>query len=174
MKNFLKTYKSTIILLLAIIIGAIVGIIFKEKANVLSPFGDIFLNLMFIVIVPLIFLSITTSISKMKQPKRLGKIMITIIVIFVVTSLIAVLVGVFTTFSTKLVDPEDGELIRQSLQTNEEIASEETEDISILQRTVNVLTVNDFSKLLSKSNLIALIVVSIIVGIAINMAGEKV
>ena len=71
MKNFLKTYKSIIILLVAIIIGAIVGIVFKEKAAILSPFGDIFLNLMFIVIVPLIFLSITTSITKMKQPKRL-------------------------------------------------------------------------------------------------------
>ena len=57
----------------AIIIGAIVGIAFKEKAAVLKPFGDIFLNLLFVVIVPLIFLSITTSIAKIKQPKRLGK-----------------------------------------------------------------------------------------------------
>ena len=45
MKNFLKTYKSVIILLAAIIIGAIVGIVFNEKAAVLSPFGDIFLIL---------------------------------------------------------------------------------------------------------------------------------
>ena len=63
MKKFLKTYKSVIILLAAIIIGAIVGIAFKEKAAVLKPFGDIFLNLLFVVIVPLIFLSITTSIA---------------------------------------------------------------------------------------------------------------
>ena len=47
MKKFFKNYKSTIILLFAIIIGAIVGIIFKEKAAVLSPLGDLFLNLMF-------------------------------------------------------------------------------------------------------------------------------
>ena len=47
MKKFFKNYKSTIILLFAIIIGAIVGIIFKEKAVVLSPLGDLFLNLMF-------------------------------------------------------------------------------------------------------------------------------
>ena len=49
MKKFLKTYKSVIILLAAIIIGAIVGIAFKEKAAVLKPFGDIFLNLLFVV-----------------------------------------------------------------------------------------------------------------------------
>ena len=59
MKKFFKTYKSIIILLAAIVIGAIVGIVFKEKAAILSPLGDIFLNLMFVIIVPLIFLSIS-------------------------------------------------------------------------------------------------------------------
>ena len=87
MKNFLKTYKSVIILLAAIIIGAIVGIAFGEKAAVLSPLGDIFLNLLFVTIVPLVFLSITTSISRIKQPKRLGKILITIIVLFAGTTI---------------------------------------------------------------------------------------
>lgn len=174
MKNFLKTYKSIIILLVAIIIGAIVGIVFKEKAAVLSPFGDIFLNLMFIVIVPLIFLSITTSITKMKQPKRLGKIMITIITIFVITSLVAVFVGILTTYSFKLINTEDGELIKSTLENEVDSESDEEEDdASILQRTVDALTVNDFSKLFSKSNIIALIVVSILVGIAMNMAGES-
>ena len=46
MKSFFKNYKQTIILLASIIIGAIVGLIFKEDAKVLSPFGDIFINLM--------------------------------------------------------------------------------------------------------------------------------
>ncbi len=173
MKNFLKTYRSIIILLVAIIIGAIVGIAFKEKAAVLSPLGDIFLNLMFIVIVPLIFLSITTSITKMKQPKRLGKIMITIIATFVITSLVAVFVGVLTTYSFKLVNTEDGERIKSSLEEEASVLEENEDDTSILQRTVDTLTVNDFSKLFSKSNIIALIVVSILVGIAINMTGER-
>lgn len=173
MKKFFKTYKSIIILLVAIIIGAIIGIVFKEKAAILSPFGDIFLNLMFIIIVPLIFLSITTSITKMKQPKRLGKIMITIITTFVVTSLVAVFVGVFTTYSFKLVTPEDGELIKSTLENNVTSEEQSDEEMTILQRTVNTLTVNDFSELFSKSNIIALIVVSILVGIAINMTGKK-
>lgn len=172
MKNFLKTYKSVIILLAAIIIGAIVGIVFKEKAAVLSPLGDIFLNLMFIIIVPLIFLSITTSISKMKQPKRLGKIMFTIIAMFVVTSLVAVIVGIAVTYPIKLVNTDDGELIKASLQ-EESGETVEEDDQTILARTVDVLTVNDFSKLLSKNNIIALIVFSLLFGIAMKMAGEK-
>lgn len=172
MKNFLKTYKSTIILLAAIIVGAIVGIVFGEKAAILSPLGDVFLNLLFVAIIPLIFVSITVSISKMKQPKRLGKIMLTIVGVFIFTSLVAVLIGLLSTYSFNLVETEDGEQIRASLETEEE-ADTQSEDVSFLERTVSVLTVNDFSGLLSKNNLIALLVVSLLVGLAINMSGEK-
>ena len=74
MKNFVKNYKSTLILLGSIILGTIIGLIFKEKATILSPFGYFFINLLLVIIVPLIFLTLTTSIGKMKQPKRIGKI----------------------------------------------------------------------------------------------------
>lgn len=173
MKNFFKTYKSTIILLAAIIVGAIVGIVFGEKAAVLSPLGDVFLNLMFIAIVPLIFVSVSTSIAKMKQPKRLGKIMVTIVIVFVITSLVAVLVGLASTYSFKLVEAEDGEQIKASLEDVDETESEPEEDLSILERTVSVLTVNDFQNLLSKNSIIAILVVAILVGLAINMSGDK-
>ena len=174
MKKFFKTYKSIIILLAAIVIGAIVGIVFKEKAAILSPLGDIFLNLMFVIIVPLIFLSISTSIAKMKQPKRLGKIMITIVAMFIVTSIVAVFVGIAVAYPIKLVNSEDGEKIRSSLEEKniDENISEEEEQ-TILSRTVEAITVNDFSKLLSKDNIIAIIVFSVLFGIAINMTGEK-
>lgn len=172
MKKFLSNYRSTIILLVAIIVGAIVGIIFQEKATILSPLGDIFLNLLLVIIVPLIFLTITTSITKMKTPKRLGKIMITIICIFLVTSIIAVLIGFASTYFIRLVNPEDGEQIRQSLEGNEKMEDDQ-EDMTIMDRTVSLLTVNDFSKLLSKDNIIAILVFSIMCGLAINMTGEK-
>ncbi|MFQ9264620.1 MAG: dicarboxylate/amino acid:cation symporter [Clostridia bacterium] len=175
MKKFLSNYKSTIILLVAIIVGSIVGVIFKEKATILSPLGDLFLNLLLVIIVPLIFLNITTAISKMKQPKRLGKIIGSIILVFVITSIIAVLVGFASTYFVKLINTEDGEQIRATLQETEDTSSDDTseEEMTIADRTVKLLTVNDFSKLLSKDNIIALLVFSIIVGIAINMSGEK-
>ena len=174
MKKFLSNYKSTIILLVAIIVGSIIGIIFKEKATILSPLGDLFLNLLLVIIIPLIFLNITTAISKMKQPKRIGKIIGSVLLVFVITSVIAVLIGFASTYFIKLVNTEDGEKIKASLKevtTTEETDSED--DITIADRTVKLLTVNDFSKLFSKDNIIALLVFSIIVGIAINMSGEK-
>ena len=151
MKKFLSNYKSTIILLVAIIVGAIVGIIFQEKATILSPFGDLFLNLLLVIIIPLIFLTITTSIAKMKTPKRLGKIMITIVGVFIFTSIIAVLIGFASTYFVKLVEPEDGETIRASMEETTEEKETEEEEMSIADRTVNLLTVNDFLKLLSKT-----------------------
>lgn len=174
MKKFLSNYKSTIILLVAIIVGSIIGIIFKEKATILSPLGDLFLNLLLVIIIPLIFLNITTAISKMKQPKRIGKIIGSILLVFIITSIIAVLIGFASTYFIKLVNTEDGEKIKASLEevtTTEETDSED--DMTIADRTVKLLTVNDFSKLFSKDNIIALLVFSIIVGIAINMSGEK-
>ena len=172
MKKFLSNYKSTIILLVAIIVGAIIGIVFKEKATILKPLGDIFLNLLLVIIVPLVFLTITTSISKMKTPKRIGKIMAAIIGVFIVTSILAVFIGFASTYFIKLVNPEDGEVIRATLQEEAEEASED-EDVTIADRTVELLTVNDFSKLLSRDHIIALLIMSIICGIATNMAGEK-
>ena len=172
MKKFLSNYKSTIILLVAIIVGSIVGIVFKEKATILSPLGDIFLNLLLVIIVPLIFLNITTAISKMKQPKRLGKIIVSIIVVFLITSIVAVLLGFASTYFVKLVNTEDGEQIKASLEKTVE-DEEEAEEMTIADRTVRLLTVNDFSKLFSKDNIIALLIFSIMVGIAINMSGEK-
>ncbi|MEG1506518.1 MAG: dicarboxylate/amino acid:cation symporter [Bacilli bacterium] len=169
MKKFLKNYKSTIILLSAVVIGAIAGIIFKDKAVIVKPLGDLFLNLLLVVIVPLIFFTITASISKMKQPKRLSKILFSILGMFIVTSIVAVLVGFISTSVVNLVKSEDTNTIKEVFTDTKE----ETIELNLLERTVSALSVNDFPLLLSKTNMIALIVISILFGIAVNMAGAK-
>ena len=169
MKKFIKNYKSTIILMAAIIIGAIVGLIFGEKATILSPLGDLFINLLLVIIVPLIFLTLTTSIGKMKQPKRLGKIITSIFIVFIITSLVSVLIGIAST-RFNLIENQD----KSSIQTilDDEV-SVEKEDLNILERTVNTISTDDFVLILSRDNMIALIVFSILVGISISIAKEK-
>lgn len=170
MKKIWSNYKQTIILLGSLIIGAIIGLIFGEKASILSPFGDLFMNLMFVIIVPLIFLTITTSIAKIKQPKRLGKVITTIFGIFIITTLVSVIIGLITTFSFELVNPKDSQAIIQTLDTNTK--TEEVE-LNILQRTVSAISVSDFTDILSKNNIIALVIVSILIGLAIAKVGEE-
>ena len=173
MKTFLANYKQTLILLASIIIGAIAGIVFGEKVTVLAPFGDLFLNLLLVIIVPLIFLTITTSIAKISQPKRLGKILGTTVLVFIIMSLVAVLVGMLVTYPIKLVNIEERKKIHTALDTTLEATTETDEDMTLLSRFLSALTVNDFSKLLSRDNLLAIIVFAILFGIAIKRSGEK-
>ena len=173
MKTFLANYKQTLILLASIIIGAIAGIVFGEKVTVLAPFGDLFLNLLLVIIVPLIFLTITTSIAKISQPKRLGKILGTTVLVFIIMSLVAVIIGMLVTYPIKLVNVEDSAKIQSSLNATAESTSETDEDMTLLSRFLSALTVNDFSKLLSRDNLLAIIVFAILFGVAIKSSGEK-
>lgn len=169
--KFLKNYKSMIILLVFIIVGAIVGLIWGEDVSVLKPLGDLFLNMLLVVIVPLIFLSISTAIYRMKQPKRMGKILVTTFIVFLVTSIVAVMIGVVSTYSNRLVNVDDGEVIKEQLDINDNDESEVS--LNALEKFVEMTSVNDFAKLLSRDNMIALIVMSILVGFAMNMAGDK-
>ena len=169
MKKIIKNYKSTVILPGSAIVGTICGLIFKEKAEIVKPLGDLFLNLLLVIIVPLIFFTITSSISKMNEKKRLSKILISTIVIFLITSFVAVLFGFLTTAKINLVNPENTEAIKEVFDNT----VEEGVELNILERTVSVLSTNSFAGLLSTSNLVALIVMSVLFGIAINKTGEK-
>ena len=165
--KFIKNYKSTLILLLSIIIGAIIGLIFGSKATILKPLGDIFINLLFVVIVPLIFLTITSSIIKMDSPKRLGKIMSRIVITFIIMSLMASLIGIVVTKNVNLVEKNNSDLIGL-LDENSVVDN----DLSLLERTASLLTVSDFNLLLSKDSIIPLLLISIIFGLALRSASN--
>lgn len=168
MKKIIKTYKQSIILIGSLIIGTIIGLVFKEKATVLEPLGTLFINMLLVVVVPLIFLSITTSIGKIDKPKRVGKILRSIIIVFVFTSLVSVIIGL-TSLKIRLVDSGDAKKITALLDETSEIS----DDASVLEKLVDSVSTNDFVNLLSKNNILALIVISILSGLAINKSGEK-
>ena len=106
----------------------------------------------------------------MKQPKRIGKILGAIVAVFIVTSLVSVLVGIATTKSFKLVNTQDEGLIKEVLNTEE---ATEAESVNFLERTISTISVGDFAKILTRDNMIALIVFSILIGISINISKEK-
>ena len=170
MQKVLKNYKNSVLLLIAIIIGTVCGLVFKENCEIVKPLGDLFLNLLLVIIVPLIFFTITSSIAKMREPKRLSKILLSIVSVFIITAIIAVLVGFISTTFVNLVNPSDTEAIKSAFVDD---VADTSEDLSILERTVNALSVDDFASLLSRQNIIALVVMSILIGIAINRVGEK-
>ncbi len=170
MKSFWNNYKSSIILLGAILIGGVVGVVMGQDAVVFKPVGDLFLNLLFMTLVPLVFFSVTSAISNMGEMKRLGKILKNIVLVFATTAIIAAIVGIIGVLiinPTKGLDPSMfSDLMKNATE------SADSEKVGLLQQLVNTVTVSDFKDLLSKSNMLQLIIFSILVGIATVMAGD--
>ncbi|MBU5211340.1 dicarboxylate/amino acid:cation symporter [Heyndrickxia oleronia] len=171
MGRLLSNYKSTFLLLFSIIIGGVAGVVFGSKATIVKPFGDLFLNLMFTIIVPLVFFSIASAIANMSGMKRLGKIMGGIFLVFVITALISAILGYI---GAVIVDP----LKNTDVSSIKSIMSDpgtdsNAEDVTFLGQLVKTFTVSDFSELFSKSNMLQLIVFSILFGLATAMVGDK-
>ncbi|WP_066500980.1 dicarboxylate/amino acid:cation symporter [Abyssisolibacter fermentans] len=158
-KTVFQSYKSLILLLMGIIAGCIVGLIYGEKATVLKPFGQIFLNLMFTAVVPLVFFSLSSSIAKMSNMKRLGKILRNTLLIFIVTGLIA---SAFIIAVVTIVPPADG--------VNIEMGSyEQPEQMNLLDQVVKAITVSDFNLILSKGAMLPLIIFAIAFGYCVSL-----
>lgn len=168
--KILKNYLQTILLVVAVIIGGVFGTLFPEQVMVVKPLGTLFINLIFMIIVPLIFFSISSSIAKMKHPKRLGKIMKWALIVFVVTSVLSVTIGLISTYIYKPLSDTDMELITNEMMLEEE---GETSELNGIEQFVASITVDDFSKLLSKNSILPLIVFSVLFGISAVLVGEK-
>lgn len=163
-KSIFQNYKPLILLLSGIAIGTIVGLIFKEKAVVLKPFGELFLNMMFTAVVPLVFFSLSSSIAKMTNMKRLGKILSHTMIIFIVTAIIA---SIFIIAVVTIVPPADGVNIDFG-------GYEEPESFSFLDQVVAAVSVEDFADILSKNAMLPLIIFSIAIGYCISFVSKDV
>lgn len=162
MAKKLKAYRFPLILLASIIIGSIIGLIFGEKASVIKPLGDLFLNLLFMIVVPLVFFSISSAVANMDSMKRLGKIMGSMLSVFIITGIIASL----TMLVAVLIFP-----VGSGVDIPMEII-EDTEMLSLSDQLVNTFTVPDFVNLFSRKHMLALIVFSVLLGIATGLTGE--
>lgn len=161
--KFWGNYGSSILLLLGIIVGSIVGVILGEKAMILSPIGDIFLNLMFTIVVPMVFISISTAVGNMLNMKRLGKILGSLMAIFIGTGIVAailifVVVNIFPPAVGAKIVLSSGNMGTPSSAAN---------------LIVNSLTVNDFSGLFSRKNMLPIIIASIGFGFSVSVCGGE-
>ncbi len=161
----LKNYMSTILLLSGIIIGGICGVVFGPEASVVKPLGDLFLNLIFVLVVPLVFFSIASALCAMKRNNMIGKVLGTTVAVFAVMSLVA---GVLAYIVFTVTNPFEG--VAAAAAGNAVAAAEK---MGLGATLVNALSVNDLPLLLTKSNLLPLIVFAAIFGIATASAGEK-
>lgn len=160
-KSFWDQYKLPILLLGGIAVGSILGIISPAAGKFVKPVGDIFLNLLFTIVVPLVFVSIASAVGSMMNMKRLGKILGSTILTFLATGAIA---GVCVLTWVNIFSPSAG--------TNIQMGEAEMGEMqSAADMLVNSLTVSDFPDLLSRSNMLPLIVFAIIFGFCVSACG---
>jgi Na+/H+-dicarboxylate symporter len=156
----LRAYRSSIILLSALLLGGLFGGLLPELAIKLKPIGQIFLNLLFMIIVPLVAVSVMSSIAHMTDLKKLGAILVSIMAVSIV---MAIIPSVGVVLLALAYDPAQG--VTLDLANTVDAASGSMDFVSLL-------TTNDFVGLLSKSNILALIIMSVIGGVAIGQSGE--
>ena len=160
--ELLKSYRFPIILVCSIAIGSIIGLVFGQQAQVLKPLGDIFLNLMFTAVVPLVFVTISSAVGNMANMKRLGKILGYMLLVFFGTGLIAAIIIIIT---VKIFPPAQGVQIALEM-------GEAGQSVSLADQMVKAITVNDFSLLLSRSNMLPLIIFAVMFGFCTSCLGE--
>lgn len=159
-----SSYREPLILIAFVVIGAILGIALGEKASVLYPIGQIWLNLLFVLLVPLIFFSIASSIASIADTKRVGKLLALTIGIFVVTAAIA---GIYMFIVTGIFG------VDTSIQLDTaEVAAAAAAD-SVGDQIVNTFTVSDFPLVISRSHILALIVFTVFFGVTVSLLGEQ-
>lgn len=161
MATFIKNNRFSFILLGCMVVGCIVGAIWGPGATALTPIADLFLNLLYCCVVPMIFISLVSSISKMKNLRKLGKVLGIMVVVVIATQVIASLymAGICAAF-----DPAQGAQVD---------FSEEVGELASSSNFLAMFTVNDFSLLWSRKSLMALIVFSMLTGVALVSIGEK-
>ena len=157
-KEVAKNYRFLAILIGAMILGAILGAVAPGAAKVINPLGQVFINMMFCIVVPLVFFSISGSIAGMQSKKRAGKILGTTVLTFVITGAIC---AVIMFLLMKIYPPV------LEAWTNVE-AEEVGEHATMAEMVVNFFTASDFSGLLSRRAMLPLIVFSLLMGFATN------
>jgi Na+/H+-dicarboxylate symporter len=162
-KSLFRTYSSIIWLLCGITVGSILGLVFGKDVVIIKPLGDIFLNLLFTAIIPLIFFTIASSIASLEKTEKLGKLFVIMIAIFLCTVLISAMLMIAGVF----VFPIHQDIIISKIPLENIVAADGGSQITQL------LTANDFYELLSRKSMLALIIFSFLIGFSSLRSGEK-
>jgi len=162
-KSFLRGYAMTLILVGSILAGSLAGWLLGARASALKPFGDVFLNALFISVVPLVFFSISSAVAAMAGAGRLGRILGCMMAVFVVTGVISSLVMIA---GVRLYPTGSGAEI--ATQPAARAVQEPVAD-----KIVRTIAPPDFVELLNRKNMLAMIVFAVLVGLGAAAAGDK-
>lgn len=146
-------------------LGIVIGLIFKEKASIIKPLGTIFLNMIKMIVVPMVFCSITAGVASLNDVRKLRNIGVKVLVIYAVTSAISTLIGFAV---ARVVNPGAG----FDMNALGEVSYEAKEMPSVLDTIIDMFPTNVFQSFVN-GNMLQIIVFAIFLGIAFILLGDK-
>ena len=160
-KSFFKSYGFIIFMLIGIAGGCVIGAFWPELGGKLEPLGTVFINLMFCIVVPLVFFSISSAIANASGAKRAGKLMGVTVGTFLVTATIA---AVFMYIVLLIFPITTSQIVEDSVEVT---------GLGFSDMLVNFFTKPDFFELLSRKAILPLIVFAILFGFGVQRSGGK-
>lgn len=146
-------------------LGIVIGLIFGEKASIIKPLGTIFLNMIKMIVVPMVFCSITAGVASLNDVRKLRNIGVKVLVIYAVTSAISTLIGFGV---ANIINPGKG----FDMTALGEVSYEAKEMPSVLDTIIDMFPTNVFQSFVN-GNMLQIIVFAIFLGIAFILLGEK-
>lgn len=157
----MKLWKKIFI---ALPLGAFVGIILGPKAEYLKPVGQLFIGMLSMIVMPLILASMTVGITSIHDPKKLGRVGVKTLILYLVTTLLAIGIGLFIADFFK---PGIG------IGLTAEINSHKTSKLPTILDIILTLIPTNPMKALAEGNVLQVIIFSVFFGLGINFSKEK-
>lgn len=158
-----KKINDMTLILLAMIAGSLVGIIVGEPAAAIGFIGDVWLNLMKMFLVPIVVAMLVKGIASMDSPKTLGRIGIKILAFYVVTTVLASVLGLGSTW---LINPGKG---FQYVINTEEVTVNSMPSVG--EFFTSMFSSNIF-KSFTNADMMQVLIISVLIGVAIVLMPE--
>lgn len=151
-------------MLVGLVLGTVAGVLLKENAQYLKPFGTVFLGLLNMLVVLLVFSSMTVGVTSINDVRKLGRVGLKTLLLYMGTTAIAIGFGLVI---AKLINPGMGIGLSHD---GIDIQIDETPEL--VNMFLNLVPSNPIGSL-ANGNILQVIVFSIFLGLGINFAGEK-
>ena len=150
-------------ILMALLLGLVVGALWGEGAESISWMGDLFVRLIRMIVVPLVFVTLVAGVVAMGDPAKLGSLGVKTLAMYLGTTLAAISIGLFL---ATVLRPGTG--IDLQGATPDEIQ----EAIPLSERLLTIVPENPFQAL-AEGNILAIIFFALLVGVGVLTVGEK-
>lgn len=165
--------------IIALVLGVVVGLLLfgqDNVANYIKPFGDVFLNLIKMIIIPIVFCALALSISNLGDSKKIGSYGWKAILYFEIITTIAIGLGLIIGNLFKPgagLDPDKlpkGDISKY--QSSASAAEQSTYGNHFIDTIVNIVPTNIFEAL-TKGELLPIIFFAVFFGLGLAAIGEK-